>query len=273
MTDQPTEGQPPADDPTVAAGDESDESTEQAVESATGDEATEASTEEPSTEVAAAAAAEAPAPAPAAAAAPVAHRAGPVDPPYVAAAKLRKRVPLWAVPIFPLLLLWALIYPNAMQTPANTHDPVLQGRAIYAGPQACSFCHAADGSGATGPAFTNGALLKQFPSWEDQVRWVDIGAQNWQGSTYGTDGTIPPANKLMPGFGPDGNDQSLSCAKIVQVVYYERTQLGGETAANGGKDFAALTKIATEIASGNTSVDIPSCSPQTSTTAAANATP
>jgi mono/diheme cytochrome c family protein len=177
-----------------------------------------------------------------------------IEPPYVAAAKARKRVPLWAVPIFPLLLVWGIVYVNAMQPPVNNHDPLAQGAVIYG--KYCSGCHGATGGGGSGPSFNAGAVLKTFPKWGDQVQWVDIGATNWPNPTYGAT-KKSTGNKAMPGFGPDGNAGGLTCDQIALVVNYERVQLAGESPTAE----ADLNKLVTSLATGATA-DVPTCAPK-----------
>jgi mono/diheme cytochrome c family protein len=226
VTDQPTEGKPGSDDEPITAGAESEEPAESA----------------PAAAAASASVASTPPPA-----APPARPAGPVEPPYVAAAKARKRVPLWAVPIFPLLIIWALVYVNAMQPQAKTNDPIAQGGALYA--KNCATCHGTTGGGGTGPSFNAGAVIKTFPKWEDQVQWVDVGAANWPSPTYGAQHKST-GTKGMPGFGPDGQ-ASLTCDQILLVVHYERVVLAGHTAST--PDDMDLEKQATAVASGQTS--------------------
>jgi mono/diheme cytochrome c family protein len=176
-----------------------------------------------------------------------------VDP--IEVAKRRKKIPLWVVPLFPALLVWALIYVNGVTTPpaaANTPDSM--GAQIYG--DKCSGCHGATGGGGSGPAFAGGDLLKVFPKWDEQVHWVDVGSANWTkvtgSETFGETKKPIDANKVMPGFGPDG-DSSLTCSEIVLVVRYEREHFAG---AEPDTDLDALAE---QIAAGETPADIPNC--------------
>lgn len=178
----------------------------------------------------------------------------PLDP--VEAAQRRKRIPLWAVPIFPALLVWGIIYLNGVTNPpppSNTPDSL--GAQVYA---KCASCHGAGGEGTgTAPAFAGGDLLKVFPKWEDQVKWVNVGSGNWTAETgsktFGdTKKPIDP-NKTMPGFGPLGSDKSLSCEDIVLVVRYEREHFAGAQPDD------KLDAMAEQIASGAAVSDIPNC--------------
>lgn len=177
---------------------------------------------------------------------------GAVDP--IEVAKRRKRIPLWAVPIFPALLVWGIIYVNGVSNPpaaANTPDAI--GAQIYG--QSCGTCHGASGGGGSGPAFAGGDLLKVFPTWEEQVKWVNIGKANWTAETGSTTfgATKKPLAALMPGFGPLGDNHTMSCEDIVMVVRYERQHFAGEAPNTD------LDKLAEQIASGAPVTDIPNC--------------
>lgn len=150
----------------------------------------------------------------------------PTEPEFLAAAKSRKRIPLWAVPIFPALIVWAIIYVNAVQKPpAGENDPLVMGKEIYAAN--CASCHGSSGGGGVGPAFTGKALDKLFPDYKEQLAWVNIGSSAWPNETFGAEGQAPArSGATMPGFGPDGSG-ALSCEEVALVVRYEREVLGG----------------------------------------------
>lgn len=171
----------------------------------------------------------------------------------VDAANRRRRIPVWAIALFPALMIWAVIYVNGVSNPpasANTPDAV--GASLYG--TSCSGCHGATGGGGSGPAFAGGDLLKVFPKWQDQVKWVDVGSSNWTSvtgsKTFGA--TNKPISGTMPGFGPKG-DSSLTCSQILMVVRYEREHFAG---AQPEDDLEAL---ATQIAAGQTPSTIPGC--------------
>lgn len=179
---------------------------------------------------------------------------GSLDP--IEAAKRRKRIPLWAVPIFPALLVWGIIYVNGVSNPpAPSNTPDALGAQVYA---KCGGCHGADGAGtATAPAFAGGDLLKVFPKWEEQVKWVNIGTGNWTAETgsktFGDTKKPIDTNKNMPGFGPLGGDGSLSCEDILLVVRYEREHFAGAQPDD------KLDALAEQIASGAPADAIPNC--------------
>lgn len=178
---------------------------------------------------------------------------GPVDP--VAAEQRRRRIPVWAVVLFPALLVWAIIYVNGVTEPPAAEDtPQAMGAQLYG--QSCAGCHGANGEGGSGPAFAGGDLGEVFPTWDEQIRWVAIGSSNWT-SVTGSDtfgATEKPADPGggMPGFGPQGNDASMSCEEIALVVQYERDLAGIDPEDD-------LLEITEAIAAGQTPEEIPGC--------------
>jgi mono/diheme cytochrome c family protein len=76
--------------------------------------------------------------------------------------------------------------------------PQTPGAAVYASD--CASCHGADGEGGVGPQLADGAVVKQFPSVDEQIAFVREGSGS------------------MPAFGGQ-----LSPAQIRQVVEYTRT--------------------------------------------------
>ncbi len=149
------------------------------------------------------------------------------DPPYVAAAKQRRRIPIWAMPVLALLPLWALMYAQAMR-PVDKElvGPLATGEEIYS---QCSSCHGAEGGGGVGYPFVDGSVLATFPSLEDQVAFVASGSQPFAGQPYG-DPNRPGGARIglarngspMPAFGT-----TLSEAELVAVICHERYTLGG----------------------------------------------
>jgi mono/diheme cytochrome c family protein len=76
--------------------------------------------------------------------------------------------------------------------------PQTPGAALYA--SNCASCHGGDGGGGVGPQLAGGAVVKRFPSVDDQIAFVSEGSGS------------------MPAFGGQ-----LSPAEIRQVVEYTRT--------------------------------------------------
>ena len=100
-------------------------------------------------------------------------------------------------------------------------DYFAQGEGLYS---QCVACHAADGSGGAGPAFSGGAVLATFPadSCGDHVEWIRLGTAGWPDPTYGaTDKPVGGAG-LMPAFG------SMDDEQLASVALYERVQFGGQ---------------------------------------------
>lgn len=155
---------------------------------------------------------------PAAAAAPPPPPPPKPDPPYIQAYKSRPRIPFWAMPALALLPLWAFIYANTLEKPpAATSGPLAEGAKIY---QNCASCHGGAGEGGVGPTFQNGVLAKDWPKFQDQIRWVSLGSAGWPGDTYGAQ------NKPKKGGMPAWTGQ-LTPLQIAEVVRYEREVLSG----------------------------------------------
>jgi mono/diheme cytochrome c family protein len=157
---------------------------------------------------------------PAAAAAPPSPPPPPKpDPPYIQAYKSRQRIPFWAMPALALLPLWAFIYANTLEKPkAEQTGPLAAGAKIY---QTCATCHGATGEGGGNfPPLQNGVLAKDWPKFQDQIRWVSLGSAGWPGDTYGAQSK--PKKGGMPGWA-----SQLTPLQIAEVVRYEREVLSG----------------------------------------------
>ncbi len=122
------------------------------------------------------------------------------------------------MPALALLPLWAFIYANTLEKPpAATSGPLAEGAKIYTN---CASCHGGAGEGGVGPTFQNGALGKDWPKFQDQIRWVSLGSAGWPGDTYGA------TNKPKKGGMPAWTGQ-LTPLQIAEVVRYEREVLSG----------------------------------------------
>lgn len=158
------------------------------------------------------------------------------DPPYVAAAKSRKKIPFWAMATLSILPLWVFMYTRAL-TPggAEAATPLTNGAEIYVS-AACAGCHGTAGEGIDGNGyqFSEGEILKSYPHIEDQLRWVYNGSGAYQtaGVSIGGDPNraggahVAGARGVMPGFGA-GVNGSLTEVQILEVVCEERYGLGG----------------------------------------------
>ena len=161
----------------------------------------------------------------------------------------RGRYPTWLAAAFVLIPLLALVYivvapngPDCGSAGQLLLDPVsgevvncdgteygvsavdyfAQGEGLYS---QCVACHAADGSGGAGPAFSGGAVLATFPSGScsDHIEWVRVGTAGWPDPTYGASDKPVGGFGLMPAFG------SMTDEQIASVSLYERVQFGGQS--------------------------------------------
>ena len=97
------------------------------------------------------------------------------DPPYVAAAKARRKIPFWAMAALSLLPLWAFMYLLALKPEEKAvAGPLAMGTEVYGG---CAGCHGADGAGGAGQVLYQGSVLKTFPHIEDMLNFVYTGSQ------------------------------------------------------------------------------------------------
>ncbi len=101
-------------------------------------------------------------------------------------------------------------------------DYFADGAVLYA---QCVACHAADGSGGAGPAFSGGAILSTFPagSCAEQIEWIRLGTAGWPEPSYGATSTPVGSGGLMPAFGGGLTDEQLAAVSL-----YERVQFGGQ---------------------------------------------
>jgi hypothetical protein len=155
--------------------------------------------------------------------------------PEVAAARSRKKIPYWAMPVLVALPLWAYVYQATLEpAPTGELTPVEEGGEIYVA-SACAGCHGAGGAGnASVPALTD--VLETFPDFRDQMMWVRLGSTGWQefSDTYGA--TDKPVQGGMPPH-PTLTDQELAL-----VVLYERAQFG--ELEEGSEEYLALLEVA-----------------------------
>ncbi len=157
------------------------------------------------------------------------------DPPYVAAAKQRHKIPWWAMSTLALMPLILFMYVRGL-TPqeAQAEGPTAAGAEIYA--SACASCHSADGSGGAGRPINNGDLQLTFPQIEWQLNFVYTGSQPHDGQPYGD-----PNREGGPHIGLQFNGAAmpqqgelaqgaLTDAEILAVVCHERFDLPGAPA-------------------------------------------
>lgn len=160
--------------------------------------------------------------------APVPFPAGAEPPPalpdsdWVAAAKNRRKVPYWVMPVLLFLPVWLIMYVGTLEEPTRQEGVIYEGSHVYA--DHCASCHGATGGGGVGPAFDT--IGETFASPEAHIAWVVQGTQHFLDdgrSTYGDNAKALAGNggSLMPAFGVD-----LTAQEIVAAVFYERVELG-----------------------------------------------
>jgi mono/diheme cytochrome c family protein len=153
--------------------------------------------------------------------------------PYAQAAVARKKIPFWAVPVLLFLPLWGFLYWGTLDkfTP-KASGPLAAGEAIYTG-KGCQGCHGATGGGAGSiPGLTT--THETFPDFAEQVWWVVNGsAASPPGVAKGTPYGSPdrPGGQRVAVGGMPAWGNALSAKELLDVVYFERVQFGGEDPA------------------------------------------
>jgi mono/diheme cytochrome c family protein len=154
------------------------------------------------------------------------------DPPYVAAAKRRARIPFWAMAALSLMPIWAFMYVRALTEPPDTSEgPMGVGAEVYGN---CSSCHGGSGEGGSGRPLADGEVDKTFPHIEDQLRFVYFGTEAYNAAgvtSYGDpnrEGGAHTAGSfgIMPQWGASAGGE-LTDAEILAVVCHERYALNG----------------------------------------------
>ena len=173
-----------------------------------------------------------------AAAAPAAVTPAAVEPtpPWVEAAKRRRKIPFWAVPVLAALPVWAVFYALTLDPPTPKDSPIALGDEVYAN-KGCSGCHGAGGGGNGNiPALIGDtAVTKVWPTPAKQVAWIALGSEGWKKSGQTTMENGMAVKGGMPAFAA-----SLDPEEIMAVTLHERL-LNGEAfdAEMWSKDFAA----------------------------------
>lgn len=184
-------------------------------------------------------AAPAPVPAPVAAAA-VPEPAPAPEPvrPEVAAARSRRKIPFWAMPVLAGLPLWAYVYQATLEpAPSGELTPLAAGGEVYVS-SACAGCHGAGGAGSSSvPGFDD--VLEVWPDFRDQMMWVRIGNVGWYAASG--DEVYGATDKASNG-GSMPAHPSLSDQELAEVVLYERVQFGGME--EEGEEYELLLAIA-----------------------------
>ncbi len=165
----------------------------------------------------------------AAAAAIPADKPAPEAPPeahYIEAAKARRRIPAWVLPLVGALPIWAIAFAGTMQQP-EVEDPLFTGAEAVYGEAGCAGCHGAGGGGGVGYQLSDGSVWATFPDPVDQMVHIARGSAAIADQGYGAErpGGIRIAGASgnnMPAF-PD-----LTLLELELVVFHERAVLSGE---------------------------------------------
>jgi mono/diheme cytochrome c family protein len=154
------------------------------------------------------------------------------DPPYIAAAKTRRKIPFWAMMALSLMPLWVFMYVRSVTVPPKVATgPLGVGAEVYSN---CASCHGSAGEGGVGRELDKGNVLQTFPHIEDQLRFVYFGTANYNLAgvkSYGNPdrpggphlaGSLGP----MPAWGSTVGG-ALTDDEILAVVCHERFTISG----------------------------------------------
>lgn len=142
-------------------------------------------------------------------------------PPNVEAARRRKRIPIWALPVLVALPVWGYAYAGTLEPPTTEAAGALDVGADTYG--ACASCHGAGGEGVSAPALDT--VGEVFPDPVTHAQWVALGTAGWQaevGDTYGATDKPVGGGGNMPAWATE-----LTPEELMSVVIYERTEFGG----------------------------------------------
>ncbi len=144
-----------------------------------------------------------------------------IVPAYIEAARTRKKIPFWAVPVVAFTPIWVLIFALTLDKPTPKEPgPLALGAEVYSN---CAGCHGASGGGGSGPQLSDGHVLETFPEAADQLEWVMLGSDLFKANgatTYGA--TNKPIQGGMPSWG------TLTAQELIGVVRHEREVIGGQ---------------------------------------------
>lgn len=153
------------------------------------------------------------------------------DSPVVAAAKRRKRVPVYGAAVLAFLPIWAFIYFFAVsEPPAGDSDPLVIGSGVY-GSAGCAGCHGGGGEGGgAGQQLNDGAVIETFSDPLAMVHWIAYGADGGarDDGTYGDldrEGgprTLSDHPGKMSAF-----SGSLTPEELAAVTIYIRQEIAG----------------------------------------------
>ncbi|MDW3220140.1 MAG: hypothetical protein R8F63_16125 [Acidimicrobiales bacterium] len=204
-----------------------------------GEEGDASSADAPAAEAAPASAA----PVPAAAAVPAEPEPEPEpipDTPMVAAAKARKTIPVWVMPVLLFLPIWAIYYVGYLENPPTTGGFAFEGEEVYTAN--CAGCHGGGGGGGSGRVLNGGEVLLTFPVYESgdaydglagHIGWVangSAGTEAAEGTNLYGDPDRPGGQRTVGSFGSSMGAfaSSLSVEELAASVFHERSQFGGD---------------------------------------------
>ena len=157
------------------------------------------------------------------------------DPPYIEAARTRKKMPVWAASMMMCLPLWAIFYVGMLEPPSSDELVLaVNGAEVFS---TCASCHGGDGAGtATGRQLNDGEVLLTFPAGDSDfdglahhLSWVYLGTQGYRdlGLDHYGDPDRPGGQRETDSFASGMSGFSnLSLDDLVSVVYYERITHG-----------------------------------------------
>lgn len=158
------------------------------------------------------------------------------DTPWVAAAKARKTIPVWVMPVLLFLPIWAIYYVGYLERPPAEGGLAVEGEEVYA---QCASCHGGGGGGGAGRQLNEGQVLLTFPTGitangydglAGQIAWVAKGSTGTAdvdgGPNYG-DPDRPGGAHVIGGQGVmAGFAAGLNVEELGAVVFHERAQFG-----------------------------------------------
>lgn len=155
------------------------------------------------------------------------------EPHYVTAARARKKVPVWALPLVVGLPVWAYSYAGTMQQP-EVEDPLFVEGEIFYAEAGCAGCHGGTGGGGTGYQLSGGEVLATFPEPIDHIVHVARGSAAIAGEAYGDperDGGGRVSGELgqMP-----AQEGQIPLVELEMIVWHERAVLSGEDTTTPG---------------------------------------
>lgn len=191
----------------------------------------------PAADAAAAPAAAGPAAITAAAAAIPADKPAPAAPPepdFIVAAKKRKKIPGWALPLVAAVPIWAISYAGTMQQP-EVEDPLFTAaEETYLVSGGCSGCHGGAGGGGVGYKLSDGSVVDTFPDPIDQMVHIARGSSAIQGEEYGGERSDGRRESGATGGQMPAFETTLDQVHLELVVFHERAVLSGEDTSSPG---------------------------------------